>query len=401
MKDQPSYPGAIPPPPGVTPDLNNPQDAGRTLSLAMLIVCDILVTIFFAARAYVKAWATHNILVEDVTCTIAWNQKVLILLYSATFFLMIHYGEGYHAWEVTPEDYSQVLKWLYANSIIYFPTAYFTKVTLLLLISRVFAVKERVARSIHVFIVMLFVAYLPVQIVKIVICIPIRAYWDPSVDGRCLNQRKIFLFGLALAIFTDFVILLVPIPLTWSLRVSLRKKVKIIALLGAGGVATGMTILRMYKAVKFIDSNDVTADFGSLILTTMAELTIGLICSCFPAVSILIKRKTTTEPSRNSSCSNKNKLNARQDQRDLMYLGTRQDESSRPKGSDISPLRSSSSLNVDVELAILSKHPGQMGRRGEASHSNQCHGIDNHEIDECANSISTDALHERRDSANM
>jgi hypothetical protein len=46
------------------------------------------------------------------------------------------------------------------------------------------------------------------------------------------------------------------------------KKIKIITLLGAGGIATGMTILRMYKAIKFIDSNDVTADFGSLILTS-------------------------------------------------------------------------------------------------------------------------------------
>lgn len=31
----------------------------------MLIVCDILITIFFAARVYTKAWAIHNILVED------------------------------------------------------------------------------------------------------------------------------------------------------------------------------------------------------------------------------------------------------------------------------------------------------------------------------------------------
>lgn len=157
---------------------------------------------------------------------------------------MIHHGEGYHTWEVTSENYSQILKvgpveshhpkprlmprlvqkWFYANSILSFPTAYFTKVTLLLLIGRVFAVKERVARGIHAFIVILFVAYLPVQIVRMIICIPIRAYWDLSVDGRCLNQGKISLFGLALAIFTDFVILLVPIPLTWSLRVSWRRR---------------------------------------------------------------------------------------------------------------------------------------------------------------------------------
>lgn len=65
MKDQPSYPEVIPPPPGVTLGINNPQDAGRTLSLALLIVYDILIIIFFAACVYIKAWATHNILVED------------------------------------------------------------------------------------------------------------------------------------------------------------------------------------------------------------------------------------------------------------------------------------------------------------------------------------------------
>uniref|UniRef100_A0A0B7KT88 Rhodopsin domain-containing protein n=1 Tax=Bionectria ochroleuca TaxID=29856 RepID=A0A0B7KT88_BIOOC len=357
MKDEASYPGAVPPPPGDIPDLGNPQDASRTLGLAVLIGCDILVTIFFTTRAYVKVRVTHEILLED----------------------------GYHAWEVTPEDYSQVLKthakitlkWLYANSIIYFPTAYFTKITLLLLIGRVFAVKRRVTKSIHIFIIVLLVAHLPVQIIKIAICIPIRAYWDPLVHGRCLNQRKIFIFGLSLAIFTDLVILLVPMPLTWSLRVPLRKKIKIMAMLGAGGIATGMTILRMYKAVKFIHSNDVTADFVSLTLTAMAELTIGLICSCFPAVNILIERRTT-KPSRNSPCSNKKPLNMRQDQCDLPCLGTGPDEASHVKGSDIS------SLNFDVELAILSRYTGQMGR-GEAGQSN--HG---HLFDERVNSMSPD-----------
>ena len=31
---------------------------------------------------------------------------------------MLHYGEGYHAWEVSPEDYSQVLKVGHWNRII-------------------------------------------------------------------------------------------------------------------------------------------------------------------------------------------------------------------------------------------------------------------------------------------
>uniref|UniRef100_A0A8H7K8Q7 Uncharacterized protein n=2 Tax=Bionectria ochroleuca TaxID=29856 RepID=A0A8H7K8Q7_BIOOC len=145
MKAEASYPGAVSPPPGDIPHLGNPQDAGRTLGLAVLIGCDILMTIFFAIREYVKVRVTYEILLEDV----------------------IHYGVGYHAWEVAPENYSQVLKWLYANSVIYFPTAYFTKITLLLLIGRVFAVKRWVTKSIHIFIVVLLAAHLPVQIIKI------------------------------------------------------------------------------------------------------------------------------------------------------------------------------------------------------------------------------------------
>ena len=102
-----TYPGAFPPPPGVTPDLENPRDAGRLANIVCLIICDVLVTVLFATRMWVKLRITKNILAEDVTCAIAW---ACILLYSATVFIMVRYGEGYHSWEISPRDYSQMLK---------------------------------------------------------------------------------------------------------------------------------------------------------------------------------------------------------------------------------------------------------------------------------------------------
>ncbi|KAH8200144.1 hypothetical protein TruAng_005715 [Truncatella angustata] len=260
MSAEPSYPGVAPPPSGVIPDLAHPPDAGRALLLVWVTVCDVLATVFFLTRVYVKIWVTRKILIEDV----------------------VHHGEGHHAWDVSREAYSQILKvgpvessirtfgsiytapfvqWLYAGSIVYCPTAYFTKVTLLLLIARVFAVRECVANSIHIFIFALLVAYLPIQIAKTVVCTPVRAYWDSSVHGTCLNQRKIFLSDISLAIFTDFIILLIPVPLTWSLRTPIRKKIKIVALLSAGGIATAVTVFRLYLAINFVHSTDVTSDF--------------------------------------------------------------------------------------------------------------------------------------------
>lgn len=66
MADE-EYPGAAPPPPGVTPDLDNPHDSGRRQLLGWLIACNALALIFFAVRAYAQVWMRHRILLEDGT----------------------------------------------------------------------------------------------------------------------------------------------------------------------------------------------------------------------------------------------------------------------------------------------------------------------------------------------
>ncbi|KZL70404.1 integral membrane protein [Colletotrichum tofieldiae] len=260
--------GFLPPPPGETPNFDNPQDINWTLNVAVLIVCNVLATASFMLRCYVRFFINRRILVADLA----------------------HYGLGYHAWEVTVEDYCQLLKWLYASSIVYIPAAYFTKVTLLLLIAHVFAVNERIAKGIHLFIWVLLFMYTPIQTIKITICVPIEDYWLPSVAPRCINQRKIFIVDTSIAVFVDLVILLLPIFMTWSLTMSPRKKLKIMLMLGAGGGATAATLFRLVTAIRFVDSPDLTVSFVSIDLTACIELTIGLVCACLPSVNVLFKR---------------------------------------------------------------------------------------------------------------
>ncbi|GJD04055.1 Integral membrane protein [Colletotrichum higginsianum IMI 349063] len=279
--------GFLPPPPGETPNFDHPQDIYWTLNVAVLIVCNVLATVSFCLRCYVRLFVHRRILVADLA----------------------HYGLGYHAWEITAEDYSQVLKWLYASSIVYIPAAYFTKVTLLLLIAHVFAVNERIAKSIHVFIWVLLFMYTPVQTIKTTICVPIEDYWLPSVSPRCINQRKVFIVDTSIAVFVDLVILVLPIFMTWSLTMSPKKKFKIMLMLGAGGGATAATVFRLVTAIRFVDSPDLTVSFVIIDLTACVtspplnmalthadqvprciELTIGLVCACLPSVNVLFKR---------------------------------------------------------------------------------------------------------------
>ena len=152
-------------------------------------------------------------------------------------------------------------KWLYASSIIWIPAAFFTKASLLLLTARLFSIYKRTARCIRLYVWFLLIAYTPVQIIKIFVCWPIAHYWDPSIPGRCLDQPKVFLTDTALAFVTDFIILVIPIPLAWKLNMPPRKKIKVAAMLGAGGIAVAVAGFREYRIYIFQWSTDVTRDF--------------------------------------------------------------------------------------------------------------------------------------------
>ena len=69
-------------------------------------------------------------------------------------------------------------------------------------------------------------------------------------------MSKIFMADSCLALTTDLIVLIVPIPLTWNLNIPLRKKMRIWALLGAGGAATGMTAYRVYRVLQLIQGTD-------------------------------------------------------------------------------------------------------------------------------------------------
>lgn len=151
---------------------------------------------------------------------------------------------------------------MYAASSTYSPAAISTKTTLLLMTARAFASKPAISKGIHAFILVLVVLFLPIQICKMAICTPVEAFWDYSIDDKtCLNQGILFLCDSMIAVTSDLVILILPIYLTWSLSAPIEKKLKISILLGAGGIAVGLTAYRLYKSWQYASSTEITVDY--------------------------------------------------------------------------------------------------------------------------------------------
>ncbi|KAI3392615.1 hypothetical protein diail_5457 [Diaporthe ilicicola] len=234
---------AAPPPPGESPNFDHPHDVHHAINWINTSLCLAFVTFFSAVRVYVKLVVRRDrILLEDYAFIAAWATTALIII---GVLMLTHYGEGYHVWELSQARYRDFLRWLYICTVVYGPAAFSTKVTLLLLIARVFAVKEHVSKALRWFMIGLGVVYSGIQIPKVMVCTPISAYWEITaevgVTGQnpyCLNQSHIFIADISVAVLTDFIILIVPIPLAMSMRsLPLKHKMQIILLLSAGGAA--------------------------------------------------------------------------------------------------------------------------------------------------------------------
>lgn len=210
--------------------------------------------------------------------------------------------------------------------VMYGPTAYLTKLSLLWIIARVFSPYRKTVIFIYVFLGIMLAYYIPAVIVKIRICDPIAKFWAPDTPGSCLDQTSIILADAVVSVVSDMAILILPLPLTVGLQLPLKKKMRVMVVLGAGGLACASSIVRLILIILTGQSQDGTLAFmrinmfgydyslnwislyhlaDDFFVVRNAEITIGVICACLPALSALISR-THREYTSNKYSSHKN-----------------------------------------------------------------------------------------------
>ncbi|KZL77827.1 integral membrane protein [Colletotrichum tofieldiae] len=278
---------AAPPPEGVVPNLQHPEDVLHTINLVSQILSITSVSLFMMLRIYAKAFIAPPFHSEDLH----------------------HYGGGYHVYEISAADFLSLTSslGLYADTLVYGPNSYFTKLALLLMVIRVFRLHKKTKIGIYVTVAVMSGYYAPVFFIKILICRPVRGFWDPTVEAACFNQRAVFVSDTVISAITDLAVLCLPIPVAVTLRMSWSRRLRVMAMLSAGGIATAVSIVRMIIVIRLQESTDESVDFIRFNLLGTAEVSIGMICSCFPAVNILLTHgfDCSQDSSRNTGSSSK------------------------------------------------------------------------------------------------
>ncbi|KAI6089591.1 hypothetical protein F4821DRAFT_58162 [Hypoxylon rubiginosum] len=124
-------------------------------------------------------------------------------------------------------------------------------------------------------------------------CQPINYYWKPPVEGGfCLNTYSVYLGNAITAVAIDLLILIIPVPLVWRLKLSTIRKVMVtfVFIMGYGVIAASIgRLVAVYNAGDAINT-DLTYAGMAMYYWFMAEAAIALISICLPAIWFLFTR---------------------------------------------------------------------------------------------------------------
>lgn len=120
-------------------------------------------------------------------------------------------------------------------------------------------------------------------------CRPMNAYWDKSIDGHCIDSTSFIIVNQGFNVITDFVILILPIPIIWGLQRAWQDKVALNGIFALGIFVCFASIYRIVTLF-WMKPDDITYTVYQATLWTHIEPSIGLICSCLPIIRGLLPR---------------------------------------------------------------------------------------------------------------
>ncbi|PWY89258.1 hypothetical protein BO70DRAFT_418419 [Aspergillus heteromorphus CBS 117.55] len=197
-------------------------------------------------------------------------------------------GNGSHQNTLSPETMKTFYKIFLSNQFTYFLLCPTIKVSIICFYRRVFTIPsfQWISFGVNALIILWGAG---VFLACALQCRPLKAYWDTSVDGQCLDGYELIVANQVFNIIMDFVILALPIPLIWGLHKAWQDKLALNGVFALGGFVCFASIYRIV-VLFWINPDDTTYTVYQATLWTHIEPSIGLICSCLPTIRGLFPR---------------------------------------------------------------------------------------------------------------
>ncbi|CEL07392.1 hypothetical protein ASPCAL10549 [Aspergillus calidoustus] len=246
-----------------------------------------LSTIVVALRLYTRI---------RLVCSPGWDDWFLLLslLTDYAFFgvLMAEHthGLGKPQATLTQSEYQNQLKMLWISVPLYNLTLNLTKISMVLLYLRLFT--TRVYRVLlWVLLVLIVCSGLWMVIGTLLICIPVQAFWDPSMPHTCISREVVWFLNAALQIAGDLILVILPMPQLVRLRIPRRQKVCVMFIFALGLFVCATSAVRLHTLVLLTRATDYSRLNGIVAIWSFAECNVAIVCASLPTFRQLIYQK--------------------------------------------------------------------------------------------------------------
>ncbi|KAK4124292.1 hypothetical protein N657DRAFT_680304 [Parathielavia appendiculata] len=200
-------------------------------------------------------------------------------------------GVGYNMPETLP-NLETILKMLVAYELIFSTTISTIKISVLIFYLRVFVNRSlRIATKATLVFVMLWSVGNTLQV--FLICRPFAKTYSLTVEGVCGDQIASFIAIGAFNIITDLIILTLPLPTVWSLKMSTPAKLGLTGVFLVGLIVSVIAIIRIVTLTQLdlmnLTGTMIWADFWSA-----TEPNLGILCVSLPMLGSLWSRCVAT-----------------------------------------------------------------------------------------------------------
>ncbi|KAJ4411356.1 hypothetical protein N0V82_009008 [Gnomoniopsis sp. IMI 355080] len=194
-------------------------------------------------------------------------------------------GMGSYEENLTSSQIARLIKIFLIGEIVYASNVAITKISVLLLYYRLLQVAfqtSRTLRSIAYGIAALVVtAALVFIFMGIFSCDPVQKQWQPELPGYCMGHIVRWTLNAGLSILSDVMILTLPLPQIWKMRLGRLEKIGVTSIFALGWCVTFISAYRVHLLIAFMNT-DFSYNIVPVVVWSYTEIVIGLVSACLP-----------------------------------------------------------------------------------------------------------------------
>ncbi|KAI9927899.1 hypothetical protein ASPWEDRAFT_173550 [Aspergillus wentii DTO 134E9] len=268
------------------------DDSQQNIALGVIVAFPILGGIAVLLRLWSRYLARSALTSDDYLVSAGYILAVIQSL-TSWYYVKTNYT-GIHIWDV-PKDFNpkQGLIWNFANQLLYNPALTLVKVSILMFLRRLESKSRLVKSLIWISLAVTIGLCISVLLVDLFQCSPVAFVYDKTVPGgKCIHQGAFYVSTAAFNLFTDLLVLSIPIIITWSLHMPTRRKIAVCIILCMGVVATAVGVWRIVMLANAFfpgtPSKDPTYNIG--FCSSAVEVNVAVMTACAPSMKAITSK---------------------------------------------------------------------------------------------------------------